>query len=150
MRRLQLATEDAIRADLASALHRSGELRFMHRLDAVLLISVGHSCYEVAHWFGENARTIERWVHAYELHGSDGLQDHPHAGRPTKLTPQQSQQLAPALAGEPGACGYSEPRWSGKLLARHVERNYGVHLSLRQCQRLLQGKRTLLALPEGL
>ena len=147
MRRLRPPTEDAIRAALASALHRSGELRFMHRLDAVLLVSIGHSCYEVARWFGENVRSVERWVHAYELRGPDGLLDHPPAGRPPQLTPQQFQHLAPELAREPGAFGYPQPRWSGKLLARHVERNYGVHLSLRQCQRLLQAQRTLPALP---
>ncbi len=138
MRRLQPPIENALRAAVVSALHRSGEMRFMHRLDAVLLVSLGHSCYEVARWFGENARSVERWVHAYELHGPDGLHEHPHAGRPTQLTPQQSQHLAPELAGEPGASGYPQLRWSGKLLARHVELKYGVHLSLRHCQRLLR------------
>ena len=138
MRRLQPLTEDALRAALASALHRSGELRFMHRLHAVLLVSVGHSCYEVAGWFGADPRSIERWVHAYELHGAEGLQDHQRAGRPPRLTPQQSQQLALELAAEPGASGHPPSCWSGELLARHLECHYGVRLSLRHCQRLLQ------------
>lgn len=141
MHKLRPPAEDTIRAALTSALHRSDELRFMHRLDAVLLVSLGHSCYEVAHWFGENARSIERWVHSYKLHGPDGLHDHPRAGRAAQLTPQQFQHLAPELTGEPCRCGYPQPRWSGKLLAQHLERNYGVHLSLRHCQRLLQNSK---------
>ncbi len=138
MRRLQPRIDETLRTALASALHRSGELRFMHRLHAVLLVSFGRSCYEVALWFGENPRSIERWVHAYGRSGCEGLHDHHHGGRPPRLTRPQSQLLARELAGGPGHCGYTQSHWCGKLLARHLERDYGVRLSLRHCQRLLQ------------
>ena len=141
MRRLQPRVDETLRAALAGALHRSGELRFMHRLHAVLLVGVGHGCYDEARWFGDDPRSIQRWVHAYDRNGAEGLHDHPHAGRPARLTPQQLQQLEHDLATAPRACGYQQLCWSGKLLARHIESLYSVPLSLRQCQRLLQRAR---------
>lgn len=141
MRRLQAPTADALRAALASAMRRSGELRSLHRLHAVLLVSLGHSCYEVAHWFGENPRSVERWLHAFDRQGPQGLQECSHPGRPSRLSQQALRELALDLAAQPGACGYVQTRWSGKLLARHLERNYAVCLSLRHCQRLLQRSR---------
>ena len=138
MRRLRPPSEDALRAALASAVQRSGELRFIHRLHAVLLVSKGCSCYEVAHWFGDDPRSVERWIHAYEKSGVEGLRDHLHAGRPAHLMLLQLQQLALDLAGDPSLAGHSQSRWSGKLLALHLESNYGVSLSQRHCQRLVQ------------
>lgn len=67
----------------------------------VLLIAEGRSCYEVARWFGGDPRTIERWVHALELHGIEGLREH-HAGeRPAKLAAEQAQRLALDLQKPP-------------------------------------------------
>ena len=138
MKRLCPLDPDGIRADLARIGHASGALRCSHRLHAVLLVSTGHSCYEVAHWFGDAARSVERWVHAYEGQGVQGLRPHPGAGRPARLTATQCQQLGRDLAQAPGPVGPMPARWTGKLLARHLERQFGVQLSLRQCQRLLQ------------
>lgn len=137
IRKLQPPAEILVRAALAAALRRSGELRFVHRLHGVLLVSLGRSCYEVAQWFEEDPRTVERWVHAFRVAGADGLLDHHHGGRPGPLTLPQQQQLAQDLATDPGHAGYAQLRWSGKLLALHLERNYGVCLSVRQCQRML-------------
>lgn len=138
MHKLRPPAEEPIRASLKQALQRDGELRFIHRLHALLLVSLGRSCYEVAKWFGENPRTIERWVRAFDGHGATALTDHTHGGRQACLTASQQQQLTLELAGDPGRAGYAQPRWSGKLLALHLERHYGVRLSVRQCQRLLK------------
>lgn len=126
-----------MREALAAALHRSDEFRFVHRLHAMLLLSLGRSCGEVARWFGDDPRSIERWLHAYEAHGLDGLYDHRGGGRPAVLSDLQMQALCSDLAAGPAAAGYGQARWSGKLLALHLERRYGVALGLRQCQRLL-------------
>ena len=141
MRRLRPLTEDALRAVLTSELHRSGELRFIHRLHAVLLVSVGRSCYEVAGWFGADPRSVERWIHAYEQYGAEGLREQQRSGRPAQLTAQQVQQLGLELAADPDLAGYPQLRWSGKLVAVHLERHYGVLLGERHCQRLMQGLR---------
>lgn len=138
IRKLQLPAEAALRAALAAALRHGREQRFVHRLDAVLLVSLGRSCYEVAQWLGDDPRTVERWVHAVAGAGVEGLRGQPRGGRGGCLTPAQRQQLALELAAAPGAAGHPQPRWTGKLLARHLQRSYGVCISVRQCQRLLE------------
>ena len=138
MHRLPLPDSGLLRSALAAQVKRSRELRLMHRLHAVLLVSLGRSCYEVAHWFGQDPRSVERWVHAFVDSGAAGLRDHDRCGRPARLSTQQRLQLESELEAAPAACGYAHPLWSGKLLVRHLESHYGVTLSLRVCQRLLQ------------
>jgi transposase len=138
MRRLRPPIEEAVRAELLGALRRSSELRFIHRLHAVLLVGVGCSCGEVADWFGEDQRSIERWVRSYESLGGAGLRERERIGRPARLNLQQLRTLGEDVAVEPLAAGYTHARWSGKLLSLHVEQRYDVKLSVRHCQRLLQ------------
>lgn len=148
MHKLTLSVNgDVLRAELSNASRGSHEALFLHRLHAVLLVSTGCSCYDVAHWFGENPRSIERWIHAYDQAGLAGLHDHARSGRASQITRSMRQQLAQDLHDVPCACGYPHPRWSGKLLARHLETRYGLNLGERQCQRLLQRLLKSTALP---
>lgn len=143
MRKLPQPPENALRAAVLIALQHSLERRFMHRLDAVLLISQGKSCAEVAHWFGQNSRTIERWVRAYTQHGIDGIRGQLSPGRKAQLKAQEMQCLALDLANPPGQYGYPQPRWSGKLLARHIAQRYRATISERHCQRLLKAQEAI-------
>lgn len=133
---------DEVRAMIRLALHSADAGRLLHRLDGVLLVAEGRSCSEVASWFGVNRRTVERWVHAADLRGADGLAEHhPHTGRPAKLSSAQAQGIRLALLDAPCACGYPERRWTGKRLALHLARHLGLDLSVRSCQRLMAGNR---------
>ena len=137
MRKLTLSNVHWIREVIRASIRTNCEPHFLHRLHCVLLIGEGRSCYEVARWFGENPRTIERWIHVLELHGIEGLRVHHGGGRPTKLTGEHAQRLALDLHEAPRVLGYRESEWSGKLLTQHIEGSYGVKLSTRQCQRML-------------
>lgn len=138
MRRPARPDPQCLQEALAAALRGSCERRFLHRLHAVLLVSLGHSCHDVALWFRDEPRTVARWVQACTRAGVEALHEHPAAGRPARLTAEQSARLSQALAGDPLACGLRQPHWSGKLVARHLARDMGVCLSVRQCQRLLK------------
>ena len=137
MRKLQPECDAAFRATLAASVRESDGSRFLHRLHVVLLVSLGHSCYQVANWFAEDPSSVERWVHAYETQGCAGLCPHPCGGRPGRRTAAQHEELTRWLAQAPSAQGYAQLRWSGKLLARHLDRRWGLHFSVRHCQRLL-------------
>lgn len=138
MRRLTLGDALALRGLIRSASRASDQQRVLHRLHCALLIAEGRSCYEVARWFGEAPRTVERWVHAFERHGIDGLQDHRAGGRPAKLSREIWQGLERDLRRPPALYGYSKRRWTGRLLTQHLQGCYGVKLGTRQCQRLLR------------
>jgi transposase len=138
VRKLRLSSAKWVRELLQASVSASCEQRFLHRLHCVLLIGEGRSCYEVARWFGEDPRTIERWVHALDLHGIEGLREHHAGGRPAKLAGEQVQRLALDLQKPPHVSGYRKREWSGKLLMQHLEGCYRVKLSARQCQRMLR------------
>ena len=128
----------SLRAALTELCAQGGELRLAHRLHALMLVSLGHSCHEVAGWFGESPRTLQRWLQSYSSQGLDGLRDHWAGGRPARLSPQQRACIAQEISAMPSELGLTQVRWSGKFLSRRIEALYGVLLSERQCQRLLR------------
>ena len=145
MQRLKPAAPESICALLAQAVSGSDEQRYLHRLYCVLLVSRGRSCDEVACWFGISARSVERWAHAYVELGCKGLKDHPAGGRPALLSPDLTRRLEELISGAPSAVGYLEPSWTGALVARHLATHFGVHLSVRHCQRVLHAHERRLA-----
>src|SRR4030043_44256 len=82
-------------------LQRSEEARYDHRLHGVLLVASDHTCTEVARLFGEDRRTIQRWVSRFEASGFDGIREGDHPGRPTKLDDEQWTNIAAALRKSP-------------------------------------------------
>jgi len=136
MHRLTLTEVDRIRTLIAVASRHSAADRAFHRLHGVLLVGAGQSCYRVAEWFGEHPRTIERWVHAFERQGYDGLHNRMSHGRPARLSRDALQRLALDIRRAPLLAGYPDASWSGALFRRHLDARYGVRLGLRQSQRV--------------
>ena len=136
MNRLQSAPVESIRLDLKTAMLASSP-RVVHRLHTLLLVALGSSCYQVAAALGEQPRTVERWQNRYEAFGLEGLREYPRGGRPSSLTSEQLGQLQAELVASPIPTQYGQPRWSGKLLALHLHREFGLSFSVRHCQRLL-------------
>lgn len=150
MPRLKPAAPESICALLVQAVSGSDEQRYLHRLTCVLLVSRGRSCDEVAHWFGISARSVERWAHAYAELGCKGLKDHHAGGRPALLSPDVMRRLDEEISSAPSALGYLEPTWTGVLVARHLATHFGVHLSIRHCQRMLRAnERRIASAPAG-
>jgi transposase len=97
VRKFHLGKDKADSAqELLRALANTGpEQRFMHRLHCVVLVAEGHSCAEVARWFGGSRRTIERWVHSFEKDGIEGIRaQRGGGGRPAKMTGVRLRELA--------------------------------------------------------
>ena len=138
MQRLRLGSASWIREFIQASVKRTCEQRMLLRLCCVLLVAEGRSCYEVARWFGEDPRTIERWVHALQGQGVEGLREHHAGGRPGKLAADQVERVVIDLQQPPRLCGYPDQRWSGRRLAQHLEGHYGIKLSARQCQRMMR------------
>lgn len=116
----------------------------LHRMHCVYLVAMGHSCREVASWFGDGPRSVQRWVTAY-VHKTDAPAVAGHAplagpsGRPSRVSPAAAQRLMLDLQGLPCQFGYPQGHWDGRLLQQHLQVRFCVALSLRQCQRLLHG-----------
>jgi len=144
VRKYRLGKEKAdwARGLLRASVNKLPEHRFLHRLHCVVLVAEGHSCADVARWFGGTRRTIERWVHSFEADGIEGLREQHHGGgRSSRLTESRLRELAVDLDRPPVVSGYPDRQWSGRLVALHVARRYGVTLQPRQCQRILREAR---------
>lgn len=138
MRRISLSNPEDSRTLLATVVQHSDEARFLHRLHCVALVGAGCNCYQIARWFGNDPRSVERWVHAFDRNGAPGLRQSHAGGRPQRLDGAASARLRMELAQSPRAAGYVKARWNGPLLAHHLLAAYGVSLGIRQCQRLLK------------
>jgi len=137
MRKLEVSNKSALLSACKIETALNCESRFLHRLHCVLLVAQGSSCYQVAEWFGEHSCTVERWVHYFHEYGLEGLKDEQKTGRPRKVRDDQFKRLQGEISRNPFELGYDQHGWNGKLLKTHLEHHYGIELSVRQCQRLL-------------
>lgn len=136
MRKLEIADADVMRIALQQEIARSDESRYDHRLHGLLLITAGQGCQQVADLFGEDRRTVQRWVKRFESEGFAGLHDGVRVGRPASLSDKQWASLGRDLRKSPDQFGHAGHLWDGKLLCVHLAQRYQVTLGVRQCQRI--------------
>ena len=136
MKRITVPDAETFIAAIQDELLRTKEGRYFHRLAVVLYVLRGASAYDASRAFGFSARAIEYWIKRLASNGLNGLWDGKHPGRPGRLSASQTQGLRKELRRYPRDLGYDQNLWDGVLLSHHLEKNYGVSLSVRQCQRL--------------
>lgn len=136
MRKLEIADPEIMRIAIQQEIVRSDESRYDHRLHGLLLVAGGQSCQQVAETFGENPRTVQRWVKRFEEYGLDGLREGGRPGRPAALDAKQWAALGRDMRHAPEKFGHAAHLWDGKLLSEHLRQRYGVALGVRQCQRI--------------
>jgi len=136
MKRITVPDAESFIAAIQDELSRTKEGRYFHRLAVVLYVLRGASAYEAARAFGFSSRAIEYWIKRLVSTGLSGLWDGKHPGRPSRLSASQKQKLRKELRRSPRDTGYDQNLWDGVLLSHHLEKNYSILLSVRQCQRL--------------
>ena len=137
MRKLQVTETDGVKSLLRAETRRSAEATFMHRLHCVALVGAGLGCDEIAAAFGDDRRSVQRWVRRFQATGAEGLKDAFSSGRPATLDEAQLQQLRVALAEPPQVFGHGGVAWSGETLRLEILRRFGIAHSRRHCARLL-------------
>ena len=138
MRPLTIADSAAMILGLQDEIRRSEESRYDHRLHGVLLVAQGMTCPEVARLLGDAPRSVEYWVRGFEENGLAGLREGERSGRPGRLNEKQLRDIDVALRQMPRDVGLGGNLWDGKTLAAWIDRQYGINLGVRQCQRLFR------------
>jgi len=138
MRKLQIEDAEVMRIAIQQEIARCEESRYDHRLHGLLLIAGGQSCRQVAHLFGEDGTTVQRWVRRFEQGGLDALRDGERSGRPRALDGARWRKLRGELQKSPRQFHLAATLWDGPVLCEHLRRRYGVDLGVRQCQRLIR------------
>ena len=67
-----------------------------------------------------------------------GLREGERRGRPSRLSAAQIQTVNRNLRGNPSDAGMRVNLWDGKTLSGWIEKQYGIQLGVRQCQRLFR------------
>lgn len=147
MKPLTIADSASIVLGLQDEIRRSEESRYDHRLHGVLLIAQGMTCPEVARLLGDAPRTVEYWVWRFEEKGLAGLQEGERSGRPKRLGAAEIAGINTVLRQTPRDVGLGQNLWDGKTLSAWIEREYGVSLGVRQCQRMFRQLRFRLRKP---
>lgn len=123
-------------AAIQDEISRTKEGRYFHRLHVVLPVLRGASSYESAGLYGDSPRAIDYWVQRLLTRGLAGLGEGDHPGRPSRLSPSDQERLRTEIRRSPRELGYDQNLWDGILLSHHLEQDYTISLSVRQCQRL--------------
>jgi len=136
VKRISIPDAETFVAAIQDEISRTREGRYFHRLDVILYVLQVASPYDAARLFGHSPRTIEYWVHRLLSDGLAGLWEGNRTGRPGRLSATDLQKLRNELRRSPRDLAYSQNLWDGVLLSHHLEKEYSISLSVRQCQRL--------------
>ena len=123
---------------LQDEIRRTDEARYDHRLHAILLVAQGMSSRQAAQYLGDSPRTVAYWVQRFETEGLAGLADADRPGRTRKLNQEQISQIGIALRNTPMDYGLSVNLWDGKTLSAYIQKEFGIQLGVRQCQRIFR------------
>lgn len=138
MRRLALtAAAELVKSQLKQETQRGPQSVLLHRLHCVALVCAGFGSGEIAAAFGDDRRSVQRWVRRFEAAGIDGLRDRSATGRPARLAEPELQQLRLAVAADARSSGHASEAWDAEALRLEIRRRFGIDHSRRHCARLL-------------
>jgi transposase len=106
--------------------YRSGQVRLVRRIHALMAIIEGKSVDEVATMLELGAQTVRDYVNAFLYRDMASLSYQKPAGRPSKLTKTQRKELADLIKAGPEAAGYTTACWSSVLIQDLLLRSFGV------------------------
>jgi transposase len=138
MKALRITDSENMIMALQDEIRRNDASRYDHRLHGVLLVAQGMTCPQVAELLGDAPRSVVNWVRRFEEEGLGGLQEGERSGRPARLTEQQLDEVDKVLRGRPEDVGLPPGMWDGPTLSTYLQKQLGVSLKVRQCQRLFR------------
>lgn len=107
------------------------------RLAAIDALSRGETPATTARSLHVSIRTVQRWARKLKELGPAALQGPVWPGKSARLGPELLTQLGEDIKRDPQALGYTQIRWTGPLLSRHIRRSFGLRVGDRQCVRIL-------------
>ncbi len=117
-----------IQAELDKQLRKHHPVRLHERYQAVKMMLLGYRYDQIAAVLGRSSPTIVHYVDAFRQGGLAGLVAGVSPGRPTKLTPEQEQQLLDVVIHQhPADVGFpAEMNWTGPLVRAWIQQTFQV------------------------
>ena len=143
MKKITIKNPEEVKRQILKYFQQSEDLKFAYKLQGIwqLLNNKDANCSEVARMYGSTPQTVASWVH--RLNEAEGcsievLRDKPKPGRSTRLSKDKMRSIKDALNKTPAHYGLHVSKWDGNALSLFLNKEFGVELKVRQCQRLLQ------------
>ena len=139
MKRLEVHDKEGITSDIQRYFEQNEESKFIHRLHGVLLFvnKEDESCDSIGVLFGNSPRSVSNWIKKLNKTGDiESLRSKPQPGRPSRLNPEQKEELKEVLQKSPEESNIPCNLWDGKSLSSYIKTRYGIDLKVRSCQRL--------------
>jgi transposase len=131
---LELTHPEASRERLVAFAREVPGARVGIKIAALLLIVEGQRPGWVSEVLGLTRQSLNLWMHSVNEQGLVALKPKSRPGRPARLSEKIRQQLEADLEKAPCEFGLNRARWDGPTVARHLQRQYGIKLKVRQAQ----------------
>ena len=106
--------------------YRTGQVRLIRRVHALLYLADGQSVAQVATLLDLGEQTVRDYLRAFLVDGMSSLTYGRPPGRLPKLTKTQRKELADTITAGPLAAGYQTGCWAAVLILDWIERHCGV------------------------
>jgi len=103
----------------------SRQKRVRERFVCLFLVATGMPVVEVGKIIGRNRMTVASWVKRFNRKGPEGVTPL-YRGRSRRiLTDDELEKVREAVKKSPRDFGFEKVRWTIKLLATYIEREFG-------------------------
>jgi len=120
------------------------------KIAVLILMHSGWRSGELSEIFGLSRQTLTRWVHEANERGAESLEKKSPPGRPGQLTKEIRNELEEDLENSPEHFGFNRKKWNAPLLAKHLDRQYGIKVKVRQARNYLRDIRDGAGIGEDL
>jgi transposase len=115
-----------------------GQLPDVKRLLAILAVTDGQKCDDVARTLRVIPKTVHQWVRLLLLEGLPGLKRKKPTGRPPKLTKTQQQALADLVDKGPVQAGFASACWHSPMIQQLIHERFGIYYNVFYIAQLLR------------
>ncbi len=110
------------------------------RAEGVRLLQAGElSQAAIARHLGVSEAAVSKWKKTLQTDGLEALQARQAPGRPTKLSPDEQEQLVQILEQGAVASGFPTEQWTQARVKQVIKREFGVKYHRDYISRLLHG-----------
>ena len=129
------------RQELERQLHMAQQVGQLHDVTcrlALLAVTDGQSCEEVALTLRVTPKTVHQWMRRLLVQGLHGLQRKKSPGRPPKLTKAQKHALAALIEAGPVQAGFASACWRSPMIQQLIYARFGVFYNVFYIAQLLK------------
>jgi transposase len=129
------------RQELERHLHTAqqlGKLTEVKCLLAILAVTEGQSCDDVARTLRVTPKTVHQWLRRLLVEGRHGWQRKKSPGRPPKLTKARQHELAKLIDAGPVQAGFTSACWRSPMIQQLIYERFGVFYNVFYIAQLLQ------------